>query len=79
VTFKNAQSIKEVAQKIPEDRYLIETDSPYLAPVPHRGKPNYPTYVCHVAEQVAELRGDALNRVAETSADNFYGLFGSAA
>lgn len=79
VTFKNAQSIKEVAQKIPEDRYLIETDSPYLAPVPHRGKPNYPTFVRHVAEQVAELRGEAFNRVAETSTDNFYRLFGSAA
>lgn len=76
VTFKNAQSVKQVAQKIPEDRYLIETDSPYLAPVPHRGKPNYPMYVRHVAEHVAELRGQNTNKVADVSARNFYALFG---
>ncbi len=76
VTFKNARSVREVAQRIPKDRYLIETDSPYLAPVPYRGKSNYPTYVRHVAEQIAELRGESFSKVAENSADNFYRLFG---
>ncbi len=76
VTFKNAQSVKEVAQKIPEDRYLIETDSPYLAPVPFRGKPNYPTYVRYVAEHVAELRGQSMAKVSDASARNYYALFG---
>lgn len=75
VTFKNALAIKEVAQRIPADRFLIETDSPYLAPVPHRGKPNYPTYVRHVAEQIAELRGISTTEVAELSSANFYRLF----
>lgn len=76
VTFKNAQAIKEVAQKVPADRFLIETDSPYLAPAPYRGKPNYPTYVRHVAEHIAELRGCSTEAVAELSRDNFYRLFG---
>ncbi|MGH8558849.1 MAG: TatD family hydrolase [Methylococcales bacterium] len=76
VTFKNAHSVKEVAQKVPKNRYLIETDSPYLAPAPYRGKTNYPIYVRHVAEQIAELRGESFSKVAETSADNFYRLFG---
>lgn len=76
VTFKNAQLIQEVARNMPSDRYLIETDSPYLAPVPYRGKTNYPIYVRHVAEQIAKLRGETFSKVAETSADNFYQLFG---
>ncbi|MGH8547160.1 MAG: TatD family hydrolase [Methylococcales bacterium] len=76
VTFKNAQSVREVARKIPKDRYLIETDSPYLAPVPCRGKANYPIYVRHVAEQIAELRGESFAKVAETSTYNYYRLFG---
>lgn len=75
VTFKNAQAIKEVAQKVPADRFLIETDSPYLAPVPHRGKPNYPTYVRHVAEHIAELRKCSVEEIAKLSSDNFYRLF----
>lgn len=75
VTFKNAHAIKEVAQKIPEDRFLIETDSPYLAPVPYRGKPNYPTYVRYVAEHIAELRGTHVAKIAELSRNNFYRLF----
>jgi TatD DNase family protein len=78
VTFKNAHTVKEVARKIPDDRYLIETDSPYLAPVPYRGKPNYPMYVRHVAEHVAELRGIGLAKVADISSRNFYALFGKA-
>lgn len=76
VTFKNAQAIKEVAQKVPADRFLIETDSPYLAPAPHRGKPNYPTYVRHVAEHLAELRNTSVDEIAELSRNNFYRLFG---
>lgn len=76
VTFKNAQSIKEAAKKVPADRFLIETDSPYLAPVPYRGKPNYPTYVRHVAEHLAELRHTSLSAIAEQSTRNFYALFG---
>lgn len=75
VTFRNAQSIQEVARMIPEDRFLIETDSPYLAPIPFRGKPNYPFYVRHVAQCVAELKGISIERVAELSSDNFYRLF----
>ncbi|QPK63448.1 TatD family hydrolase [Methylomonas sp. LL1] len=75
VTFKNALAIQEVARKVPADRFLIETDSPYLAPVPYRGKPNYPTYVRHVAEHIAELRGSSLEEIAELSRTNFYRLF----
>lgn len=75
VTFKNAESIKDVASKVPQSRYLIETDSPYLAPVPHRGKANYPIYVRHVAEQIAELRGTSFGKVSDESAGNFYALF----
>jgi len=75
VTFKNATAIKEVAKKVPADRFLIETDSPYLAPVPFRGRPNYPTYVRYVAEQIAELRGTSVNKIADLSTKNFYDLF----
>lgn len=75
VTFNNAREIKEVAKKVPVDRFLIETDSPYLAPVPHRGKPNYPTYVRYVAEQIAELRGTSFNDIANQSTENFRSLF----
>ncbi len=75
VTFKNAKQVQEVAQKVPEDRFLIETDSPYLAPVPMRGKPNYPNYVKYVAEKMAELKGLPLNKVADISANNYNDLF----
>ena len=75
VTFNSAKEIQEVAKKIPADRFLIETDSPYLAPVPFRGRPNYPTYVRYVAEQIAELRGAPINKIAELSTKNFYDLF----
>ena len=75
VTFKNAQAIKEVAKKVPADRFLIETDSPYLAPVPHRGKPNYPTYVRYVAEHLAELRETTVENIAKLSTENFNTLF----
>lgn len=75
VTFNNAKEIQNVARKVPADRYLIETDSPYLAPVPHRGKPNYPIYVKHVAEYLATLRGTSLTAIAEQSTKNFESLF----
>jgi len=75
VTFNNAKEIKEVAKKVPADRFLIETDSPYLAPVPHRGRPNYPTYVRYVAEHIAELRGTSFIDIANQSTENFRSLF----
>lgn len=76
ITFNSAADIQAAAKQVPADRYLIETDSPYLAPVPFRGRPNYPTYVRYVAEQIAQLRGIPLNKVAEQSSKNFYDLFG---
>ncbi|ORU90994.1 MAG: deoxyribonuclease [Cycloclasticus sp. symbiont of Poecilosclerida sp. N] len=75
VTFKNAKQVQEVAQKVPQDRFLIETDSPYLAPVPMRGKPNYPNYVKYVAQKMAELRGLSVGKVADISAANYDSLF----
>ncbi len=75
VTFKNARQIKEVAKRVPMDRLLIETDSPYLAPVPYRGKGNQPKYVIEVARHIAELRGLSLEQVAEATTQNYYQLF----
>lgn len=75
VTFKNTDVIKEVAKKMPANRILIETDSPYLAPIPFRGKPNYPLYVQYVAEQLATLRGVSFKEIAESTTNNFYELF----
>ena len=75
VTFKNAMLLKEVAKTVPLERILIETDSPYLAPVPHRGKTNEPAWVKHVAEEVATLRGVSLEAVAEATTANFFRLF----
>jgi TatD DNase family protein len=75
VTFKNAKEIHEVARKIPLDRLLIETDSPYLAPVPHRGKTNEPAYVAHVATRIAELRGVSVESIGEATTRNFFLLF----
>jgi TatD DNase family protein len=75
VTFKNAQALRDVAIRVPLDRMLVETDSPYLAPVPHRGKPNEPAWVRHVAEEVARLRGIAFEEVARATTANFFGLF----
>jgi len=79
VTFKNAKHLKEVAQQVPLDRMLVETDSPYLAPVPHRGKPNQPAYVRHVAEEIARLRGIGFEEVAARTTENFFRLFRHAA
>ena len=75
VTFKNATSLKDVARHIPLDRILIETDSPYLAPVPYRGKLNQPAYVKHVAEEIAALRGISLEEAGRATTDNFCRLF----
>jgi len=76
VTFKNAQALKEVARRVPMERMLIETDSPYLAPVPYRGKTNQPAYVRYVAEEIARLRGLAVEEVAQATSENFFRLFG---
>lgn len=76
VTFKNAQQIKEVATFVPLDRLLVETDSPYLAPVPYRGKQNQPAWVRHVAEEVARLRGIGVDNLAAATTANFCRLFG---
>ena len=78
VTFNSAKDIQEVAKKISADRFLIETDSPYLAPVPFRGRPNYPTYVRYVAEQIAKLRDTSAEAIAQQSTANFYRLFNMA-
>lgn len=75
LTFRNAQDLRDVAAWVPLDRLLIETDSPYLAPVPYRGKINQPAYVPHVAAQLAELRGLAAEAVAEVTTENFMRLF----
>lgn len=75
LTFKNAADLRDVARFVPMDRMLIETDSPYLAPVPYRGKTNNPSYVVHVAQQIAELRGTTAASVAEVTSRNFEQLF----
>lgn len=78
VTFKNATELQDVAKRVPSDRILIETDSPYLAPVPFRGKPNQPAYVRHVAEYIAHLRGVSFDEIAEATTKNFFELFNKA-
>ena len=75
ITFKNASEIREVAKKIPDDRFLIETDAPYLAPVPYRGKQNQPAYVVEVAKHLASIRGQSLETIAQLSTNNFNRLF----
>jgi TatD DNase family protein len=75
ITFKNALDLQEVVKKLPLDALLIETDSPYLAPVPYRGKPNYPGYVKEVALKVAELKGISYEQVAEQTTQNFLNCF----
>ena len=76
VTFKSAKQIKEVAQRMPLERMLIETDAPYLAPVPYRGKLNQPAYVKHIAEEIALLRGIDVSEVGRCTTENFMRLFG---
>ena len=75
ITFKNANELREVVQQIPLDRLLVETDSPYLAPVPYRGKPNEPKYVREVAEYIAELKQVSFEELAAITTNNFYRLF----
>lgn len=78
VTFKNAAKLQEVAKFCPEDRLLVETDSPYLAPVPMRGKRNEPAFVKYVAQTVAGLRGVSVEELSETATRNTCRLFGIA-
>lgn len=78
ITFRNAAELRDVVKAVPMDRILVETDSPYLAPVPYRGKQNQPAYVAEVAECVAELKGIPVEQVAEQTTDNFYRLFNRA-
>ena len=75
ITFKNAEDLRQTAKKIPLDRILIETDSPYLAPVPNRGKLNEPSNVVYVAEKIAELHNCSVDKVAEQTSKNFFYLF----
>lgn len=75
VTFKNAHDLKEVAKAIPLDRMLVETDSPYLAPIPFRGKTNQPAYVRYTAQEIANLRGISLEALTEATTENFFKLF----
>ncbi|GHE90712.1 TatD family hydrolase [Thalassotalea profundi] len=75
LTFKSANELREVAKKVPENRMLIETDSPYLAPVPHRGKQNQPAYVVEVAKHLASIRGQSVEQIAKITSENFNTLF----
>ena len=75
LTFKSASELREVARFVPDDRFLIETDSPYLAPVPYRGKLNNPSYVPFVAKQLAELRGTSAEAIGALTSANFDRLF----
>lgn len=78
VTFKNARDLQDIARDVPSDRILIETDAPYLAPVPKRGRRNEPAFVAHTATFLAELRGEPVERLAETTSENFFTLFNKA-
>jgi TatD DNase family protein len=76
VTFRNAEALRDVARRVPDDRLLVETDAPYLAPMPHRGKVNHPAWVRDVAARVAEVRGTDLETLAELTTRNYDALFG---
>ena len=76
VTFRNADLVREAARTVPDDRLLIETDAPYLAPVPFRGRPNHPALVRHVAEKIAEVRGTTVERIGAMTSLNYERLFG---
>lgn len=79
ITFRNAAALREVVSEVPLERMLVETDSPYLAPVPHRGRTNQPQFVVHVAQAIADIKGVALADVAQATTANFYRLFRRAA
>ncbi len=76
ITYPKAQNIRQAASKVPLERFLIETDSPYLAPIPHRGKRNEPGFVVEVARQIAELRGGTQAEIGRQAAENFFRFFG---
>jgi TatD DNase family protein len=78
LTFKNAPIIQEAARMAPADRILVETDAPYLAPIPFRGKSNEPSYVMHTAQKLADLRGVSLSEISDTTTGNFFRLFSKA-
>ena len=75
ITFKTAEALRDVASKLPLDRILVETDSPWLAPVPYRGKENQPAYVIEVAQQMADLLDISFDELAKQTTENFYRLF----
>lgn len=75
ITFRNAEALREVARQVPDSHLLIETDAPYLAPAPHRGKQNTPAYVKHVAQKLADIRSTSVEHIAEISKNNFYRMF----
>jgi len=75
ITFKSAEALREVAKKVPADRLLVETDSPYLTPVPNRGRPNSPAYTYYVAQKLAEIRGVSIDQIADSTTQNFKRLF----
>jgi TatD DNase family protein len=75
ITFRNAEEIRQVAKFVPADRYLVETDAPYLAPIPHRGQSNEPAFVRHTAEKLAEIRGISLEQLSRETTSNFHALF----
>jgi hydrolase, TatD family len=79
ITFRSAEALREVARQVPLDRMLVETDSPYLAPVPYRGKTNQPAFVRHVAEEIARLHGTTVEEVGRITSENFFRLFRGAA
>ncbi len=78
VTFNKAEELREIVRDVPLDKLLVETDAPYLAPVPNRGKRNEPAYTRHTAEKIAEIKGLSLSEVANATTDNFFSLFSKA-
>ena len=78
VTFKSAKELQDIAKKVPQNRILVETDAPFLAPTPYRGQTNQPSYVRHTGEFLAQLRGEDVNEFAKVTCDNFYTLFNKA-
>jgi TatD DNase family protein len=78
-TFKNSVALREILRSVPLNRLLVETDAPYLAPVPHRGRRNEPAFVAHTAAALAELKGVPVNELAQATTENFFRLFSKAA
>jgi len=78
LTFKNAEELREIARDVPEDRILVETDAPFLAPIPNRGRRNEPAFVVHTADVLAEVRGTTRAHIEDVTTDNFFRLFSRA-